>query len=67
MRELHFSCELNVVAEFKKFDIHRIQRGLITRECVEAVYESEGLTGEKLETCVAEFLKHDSDHDGIVK
>ncbi len=67
MRELLISCELNVIAEFKKFDIHRLHRGIISRDCVEAVYEIEGIKGEELKVMVTEFMKHDIDHNDMVK
>ena len=41
MRVLNKSCELNVLAEFKKFDISKLQRGLITRDSVRKVFKAE--------------------------
>ena len=49
MRVLNKLCDLNVLAEFKKFDIHKFHRGAITKECVQKVYEAEGFEGEHLE------------------
>ncbi len=66
MRSLQCLCEMNVVAEFKKFDVHRVQRGLVTRECVEAVLASEGIVGTDLVFRVNQFMCHDQDCDGIV-
>ena len=34
MRVLKKACELNALAEFKKFDIHKLMRGKVTEECV---------------------------------
>ena len=42
MRVLKKPCELNVIAEFKKFDIHKFMRGVITRDCVKKVFKAEG-------------------------
>ncbi len=41
MRVLNKSCELNVLAEFKKFDISKLQRGLVTRDSVRKVFKAE--------------------------
>ena len=41
MRVLKKACELNVLAEFKKFDIHKLQRGIVNRECVKKVLKAE--------------------------
>ena len=35
------ACELNVLAEFKKFDIHKLQKGVITKDCVRKVFKAE--------------------------
>ena len=43
MRVLRKPCDLNVIAEFKKFDIHKLQRGLVTKDCVRKVFKAEGL------------------------
>ena len=41
MRVLNKSWELNVIAEFKKFEISKMQRGLITRDSVRKVFKAE--------------------------
>ena len=41
MRVLQKECELNVLAEFKKFDIHKLQRGVVTKDCVKRVFKAE--------------------------
>lgn len=41
MRVLKKACDLNVLAEFKKFDIHKIHRGIITKECIRKVLLAE--------------------------
>lgn len=43
MRVLNKACELNVIAEFKKFDINKLRRGVVTRECVTKVLKAEML------------------------
>ncbi len=52
MRVLRKACELNVLAEFKKFDIHKLMRGTISRECVVKVFKAESLKGDELENKV---------------
>ncbi len=77
MRVLNKACELNVIAEFKKFDIHKLQRGLITKECVRKVFRAEmiemkhplvGKEGfsQELDKRVAVIMGFDSDKDGVV-
>ena len=41
MRVLQKPCELNVLAEFKKFAIHKVHRNAITRDCILKVLDSE--------------------------
>ena len=41
MRVLNKSCELNVIAEFRTFDISKMQRGLITRDSVRKVFKAD--------------------------
>jgi hypothetical protein len=37
-----------VLAEFKKFDIHKLLRGSITKECIEKVLKAENLSEERI-------------------
>ena len=77
MRVLNKSCELNVLAEFKKFDISKLQRGLITRDSVRKVFKAELIEvnhplvaqegfSEELDRRVSEIMRFDSDQDGVV-
>lgn len=49
MRVLKKPCELNVIAEFKKFDIHKLMRGVITKDCVKKVFKAEGFANADLD------------------
>lgn len=66
MRVLRKACELNVLAEFKKFDIHKLQRGIVNRECIKKVLKADNIEGEALETRIAEMMQFDSDGDGLL-
>ena len=66
MRVLRKPCELNVLAEFKKFDIHKLQRGIVNRECLRKVLRAELLSEEDLESRVTEIMIFDSDGDGLL-
>ena len=46
MRVLKKDCDLNVIAEFKKFDTNKIMKGVINRECIRKVLKAEGLKGQ---------------------
>jgi hypothetical protein len=49
MRVLKKPCELNVIAEFKKFDIHKLMRGVISEDCLRRVLKVEGWKEQVLE------------------
>lgn len=49
MRVLKKPCDLNVLAEFKKFDIHKLQRGIVTKDCIRKVLKAEKLDENVLE------------------
>ena len=56
MRVLNKPCELNVIAEFKKFDIHKLQRGVVTKDCIRKVVKAE-MNEIKFQGTNSEFLK----------
>lgn len=66
MRVLKKACELNVLAEFKKFDIHKMQRGIISKECIKKVLKAEHQNEEALEIKITEIMAYDSDGDGLI-
>eukprot|EP00347_Sterkiella_histriomuscorum_P019283 403342237 len=69
MRVLKKACELNVLAEFKKFDIHKIQRGIVTKDCIRKVLKAEPQyqeDNESLEKRIQEIMSYDSDRDGLL-
>ena len=66
MRVVNKICDLNVLAEFKKFDVHRLHRGIITRDCLFKVFAAEGFENEELDLRVDEFMRHDLDRDGMI-
>ena len=77
MRVLNKACELNVIAEFKKYDISKVQRGVITKDCVRKVFKAEMIEmrhplvaqegfSEELDRRVAQIMKFDSDNDGML-
>jgi len=66
MRELNYECDLNVLAEFKKYDVHKVHRGVITRDCVANALKSEDIEPKLIEEIANSFMKHDLDHDGRV-
>ena len=66
MRELNYECDLNVLAEFKKYDVHKLHRGVITKDCVINVLQSDQLDPTHIEYMAETFMKHDLDHDGKV-
>lgn len=66
MRVLSKICDLNVLSEFKKYDVHWLQWGVITKECVIKVLSAEFRNKDFLNGKVNEFMKHDLDRDGLV-
>mmetsp|Transcript_2228 Transcript_2228/g.1590 ORF Transcript_2228/g.1590 Transcript_2228/m.1590 type:complete len:82 (-) Transcript_2228:70-315(-) len=61
MRVLKKACEFNVLAEFKKFDIHKLMRGQINSDCVRKVLKAEGLPQDLLDLKVKEIMQLDQD------
>ncbi len=55
MRLMEAKCELNALAEFIKFDIHRIQREVITKGCQETVLKAEGLCQKTIDSRTQAF------------
>jgi len=74
MRVLNKPCELNVLAEYKKFDIHKLQRGVVTRDCVRKVFRAELMEMKhdpatftaEVDRRTAAIMAYDSDGDGVV-
>jgi Ca2+-binding EF-hand superfamily protein len=74
MRVLNKPCELNVLAEFKKYDIHKLQRGIVTKDCVRKVLRAELIElkydaatfNQELDRRMAHIMAYDSDGDGII-
>jgi hypothetical protein len=64
MRVLSIPCEINILAEYKKFDIHKLLRGTVTEDCLRKVLKADGLKGEELETKVRKYMNYDSNADG---
>ena len=66
-----------MIAEFKKFDINKVQKGVVTKECVRKVFKAEmievkhplvakeGFTQE-IDKRVAMIMQFDSDQDGML-
>jgi len=66
MRRNEELCELNVLAQFKKFDVVKYQRGFIIPEGIEMVLKEEGVPDEAIQDYVNEFMTLDSNGDGKV-
>jgi Ca2+-binding EF-hand superfamily protein len=66
MRRMHPNTELNVLAQFKKFDVSKLFRGYITEESVRSVLTEEGYEGEELEKYGINMMATDTDGDGKV-
>eukprot|EP00741_Cyanophora_paradoxa_P005908 tig00000949_g5726.t1 len=66
MRKSRRHVDLNVVAEFKKFDVGFPNRGLVTEEDVRKVLEADEAKAEDIEDYVAWFMSADKDADGVV-
>jgi Ca2+-binding EF-hand superfamily protein len=64
MRVSKLKCELNALAELKKFDVHPTYRGIVTAECVDKVLREEGAS--QVEALVQEFMLCDRNLDGYV-
>ena len=66
MRREEIRCELNAIAQFKKFDIHRSQKGVITPANIRTVLREEGYTEEVIDDYVSEFMLLDANGDGKI-
>eukprot|EP00161_Ancyromonas_sigmoides_P026524 TRINITY_DN923_c1_g1_i5.p1 TRINITY_DN923_c1_g1~~TRINITY_DN923_c1_g1_i5.p1 ORF type:complete len:161 (-),score=16.62 TRINITY_DN923_c1_g1_i5:543-1025(-) len=66
MRRSQQACELNVIAEFKKFDVDWLHRGFVTPAALERVLEDEGFGDDAISKFVADFMSCDSNGDGMV-
>ncbi|KAH7825315.1 putative Calmodulin [Monocercomonoides exilis] len=66
MRRNEEICELNVLAQFKKYDVIKYQRGFITAEGIETVLKDEGVPDDSIRDYVDEFMTLDSNGDGKV-
>lgn len=66
MRRSKPNAELNVLAQFKKYDVSPLFRGFITEDSVRKVLSADGLSGASLEEFVADFMSSDTNGDGKV-
>ena len=66
MRRSEVNCELNVLAQFKKFDVVRLHRGYITAEGIEIVLKEEGLDDDIIRDYIKEFMTLDTNGDGKI-
>ena len=66
MRRQETVCELNVLAQFKKYDVSRLHRGFITPDGIETVLKEEGVPAEAIQHYIEEFMSLDSNGDGKV-
>ena len=66
MRRNEIPCELNVLAQFKKFDVDRSHRGFITAAGIETVLKDEGLDEDIIRDYIKEFMTLDTNGDGKI-
>jgi Ca2+-binding EF-hand superfamily protein len=66
MRRNEVMCELNVLAQFKKYDVSRLHRGFITPDGIRDVLEDEGISDEAIDEYIQEFMALDTNGDGKV-
>ena len=66
MRRSETVCELNVLAQFKKYDVSRLHRGFITPDGIETVLKEEGVPPDAIQSYIEEFMSLDSNGDGKV-
>ena len=59
-------CELNVLAQFKKYDVSKLHRGFITPDGIETVLREEGVPDDAIADYIDEFMSLDSNGDGKV-
>lgn len=66
MRLERRKCELNVLAEFKKFDIDHEKKGLLTKKSLRKVLTFEGFDEDVKETIVNDYMALDRNKDGYI-
>ncbi|GKT28175.1 hypothetical protein ADUPG1_000483 [Aduncisulcus paluster] len=66
MRERGDITTLNVIAEFKKYDVDMITRGFLTKRSIRRVLEEEGAPKPYIEGKVKEVELIDDDRDGVI-
>lgn len=66
MRRSEVMCELNVLAQFKKYDVSRLYRGFITPDGIRDVLENEGISDDAINEYIQEFMALDTNGDGKV-
>ena len=66
MRREEHVCELNALAQFKKFAVTRSHRGYITAEGIETVLRDEGIPDDVIKDYIKEFMTLDTNGDGKV-
>ena len=66
MRRRETVCELNVLAQFKKYDVSKLHRGFITPDGIETVLREEGVPADAIQHYIDEFMSLDSNGDGKV-
>jgi Ca2+-binding EF-hand superfamily protein len=66
MRLERRKCELNVLAEFKKFDIDNQKKGLLTKKSLRKVLTFEGFSQGEVEEIAQSYMCLDHNKDGYV-
>jgi len=66
MRLERRKCELNVLAEFKKFDIDNKKKGLLTKKSLRKVLTFEGFSPIEVEEIAQSYMFLDHNKDGYV-
>ncbi|KAL0234456.1 hypothetical protein PCE1_001492 [Barthelona sp. PCE] len=66
MRHNKSPVELNVLAEFKKFDVSDLYRGFVTPDGIRRVLAQEGWEEDAIRMAIREILELDSNSDGKV-
>eukprot|EP00698_Gefionella_okellyi_P004023 TRINITY_DN13734_c0_g1_i1.p1 TRINITY_DN13734_c0_g1~~TRINITY_DN13734_c0_g1_i1.p1 ORF type:complete len:234 (+),score=29.65 TRINITY_DN13734_c0_g1_i1:51-704(+) len=58
--------DINVIAEFKRFDVDDIHRGFLTPDSIRRVLKAEGYAAEEAAAYVGRLMSADADNDGKV-
>ncbi|KAK2945872.1 hypothetical protein BLNAU_19168 [Blattamonas nauphoetae] len=66
MRRNEDVCELNVLAQFKKFDASPPHHGFITRESISQVLKEDGVPEDAIQSYISEFMTLDTNGDDKV-